>query len=210
MKHLELSGFGINCKTSIIKKLYELIPNSLPIYSDSDIITDMYSRYWASWEPEDRCRFRYHQIESMYRSFGKTHHLLVDRGIIDQIIFAQMIDNGDLPRSIWIPEEMGVLSDDYSFILDYLPYELKYDFKRFLIINENYKLVEEVLADEKEKNVEKRSYFYKTPEDYFRLQEKFVDFYEKDIKDFSVLFIEEGITVEESINKICRTILNEI
>lgn len=210
MTHIELSGFGINCKSTLIKMLYYEIPNSLPIYSDSDIITDMYSRYWASWEPEDRCRFRYHQIESMYRSFGETHHLLVDRGIIDQVIFAQMIDKGYLSRSVWIPEEMGQLSDDYSFIDDYIPYEVKYPFQRFFIYNNNRELVERVLADEKEKNVEKRSYFYKTVDEYMELQDKFWELYDSSIHQYTCYHIWNDCPVEESLKSIVEGILSTL
>lgn len=204
MKHIELSGFGINCKTALIKTLYRAIPLSLPIYSDSDIISDMYERSWASWEPEDRCRFRYHQIESMYKTFGKSYHLLIDRGIVDQIVFAIMIDKGILPRTNWLPDEE--LKEDYSFILDYLPYEKKYDFNRFFIYTENRQLIQSVLDDEFEKDVERRSYFYKTVDEYMELQNKFFDIYDSLGLEYTRLHVWNNKPIDKSLEFIVKSI----
>lgn len=210
MKHIELSGFGINCKSSIVKSVCKKIPNCLPIMSDSEIINDMYSRYWASWDPEERCRFRYHQIESMFSTFSDDYHLLIDRGIVDQIVFARMIDSGFIKRTVWIEEGFGCVNEDYGFIDDYIPFELKYPVRRFFIYTQNESLVRAILSDEKAANVEKRSYFSKSSSDYFRLQEEFFRQYKSIIPECEVLFIENDVPVSESVNKIVERLCKEL
>lgn len=207
MVHIELSGFGINCKSTIAKALWKDGANKsvLPVMSDSSIIADMYTRYWASFDPEERCRFRFHQIESMYKTFGQTHHLIIDRGIVDQICFARLIDKGFIKRTIWIEEGFGEVNENYSFIDDYIPYEMKFPFKRVFIMTLHKGLIHTVLTDEKEASVENRSYFSKSVDDYLRLQEAFYNEYKSIVPDHQVLVIEEN-SLEKSLKTITQTL----
>lgn len=191
MTHVELSGFGINCKSSIAKDVLKYIPNAIPIMSDSAVIADMATRYWANYDPEERCRFRYHTIKLAYESIGKLHPLIIDRGIIDQICFARMIDKGILQKTDW--ENEGLLSENYEFISEYIPYELAFPFKRLFIYTKSRKLVQKVLNDEYENQIEKRSFFSKSVDRYFELQEMFYQEYKAIIPEFDTVYINDNI-----------------
>lgn len=206
MRGVEVSGFGINCKSTIAKQMCNEVRNLVPVMSDSAIIADMATRYWSNWDPEERCRFRYHQMASTINYLPEWFQVYVDRGIVDQICFARLIDKGAIPRVDW--DEQELYSPNYKFLDEYIDFELDFPLKRFFIYTKNRKLVEATLSNEHENHIEKRSFYSKNVDKYFELQELFFREYVSIIPEYGVLFLEDDI--DNSISKIISRLKQEL
>lgn len=183
---IQLSGFGINCKTTLTKKLCERFPELFPVLSDSSVIGILHQKNWATYDPEDRLRFRYYALKYI-EALVPNRLLLIDRGIVDQICFARLMGKGILPVMEG-PEDEG-FHTDFSFVEEYVPAESEFNFKKFFIMTTNQGLIDKVLSDETDNSIDKRSVFSKNVDQYLKNQEAFYEEFKGVVPDAELLEI---------------------
>jgi hypothetical protein len=181
--HVVLNGLGMNLKTALLAPLSEysglgiLESDSFVIKKLEDTISDPKIRTYLN-----RAILRYGEIQMLGRA------TIIDRSLIDQMIIAKFLDEGLIdPFPGYDPSSILEYWDDY------LKLELELNCNRVVFSNYDTKMIEELISDP-EFSKSKRKKMYKSVDDYFRLQEYYLDIYKKNISECIEISLPEKFT----------------